>query len=604
MQNTTKADQQRQADAAGPTPSDAVVDSILAAANGQQAAGRHDEAEQLFRQVLQLDANQPVALHRLGVIAWQAGRTADALDLISKAVAANPKYVDAHLDLGTIYSSQSRFAEAFQNYSRALFLAPNSAEVHFRLAGILQTLGKAADAQNWYGKALAIDPAHVGALCALGKLLDEEGRRDEALGLLRKAVAVDPAAKDALRPLGSALAAAGLTDEAVDLYRRAIVLQPADPLLRHDYATLLHEAGRLEDAAVAYGEALAIKPDLGTAHRQLADLRKVTAEDETVKAMEAVYARPDLGENDRMHIAFGLGKAFDDLQDYDKAFGFYAEGNALKRKNTPFSMPEEAARYTTMRQLFSKEFLDRLDGAGDPDATPIFILGMPRSGTSLVEQILASHPDVHGGGELKYLSQSLRGLVDGNSPQFVEAVQRATSDQFAAAGARYLAMLRQRSAEARFITDKLPDNIRLVGFIKLALPNAKVIHCSRDPMANGLSLFKTLFAEGCDYSYDLADIGAVQNLYADLTAHYREVLPGFIHDVRYEDLVGDPEPRIRELLEFCGLDWNDACLQPHKTQRAVGTASATQVRSPIHNASVALWEKYGDHLAPLKAALR
>jgi len=305
-----------------------------------------------------------------------------------------------------------------------------------------------------------------------------------------------------------------------------------------------------------------------------------------------------------MHLGFGLAKAHEDLGHYEKSFAYLLEANTLKRRSFKFDMEDAERRFRHLTELFEPSLYARLQGSGSPDQTPIFIVGMPRSGTTLVEQILSSHPQVQGAGELPWLKEIIEnafGAIDDDA--FYDRVREADIETFSRIGAGYAGRLRERSDGAAFVTDKMPFNFQFVGMINLVLPKAKIVHCRRDPLDTCLSIFKNYFSEGNHFAYDMGELGRFYNLYRGVMAHWETVLPGRVFDIGYEDLVSDQETGSRALLEYCGLEWDDACLAFHKTDRTVVTNSSAQVRKPIYRDSVRSWKRYEDQLAPLIEAL-
>ena len=598
-------------------------------------AGRLPQAEKIYHRILRTDPNQPVALHLLGVIAHQVGKNQVAVDLITKALAVNPDYAQAHNNLGNALLALGKLDEAVASYHQALATKTGYAEAHSNLGVALRALGKFDDAVASFHKALAIAPDHAGAHNGLGNALQALGKPDEAVASCRKALAVKPDFAEAHNNLGVALQDLGKLDEAASNYCKALAIAPDHAAAHNNLGVVLQDQGNMADAVACYGKALAIAPDyaeahnnLGNAlfalgkmdeavasyhqaiatktdyaeaHRHLAMVKKFDEYDNDIKAIEDAYAKPGLGDQQRMHLAFGLGKSFEDLRRYEKAFSFYQTGNEIKRGTFVFSIESVEKNFRNLKKLFTENFFSTHQAAGLSDESPIFILGMLRSGTTLVEQILASHPKVFGAGELNHIKRIVtshfRAIDD---PGFTESLNLASSAAFSSAGGDYIRVIRERAGGVEFITDKMPPNFRFIGMIKLMLPNAKIIHCCRDPLDTCLSMFKTLFAaKGHYYAYDLGELGRYYNLYSDLMSHWHGVLPGFIYDIHYEDVVADQEKQSRALLAWCGLEWDEACLAFHKTDRAVHTASAAQVRRPIYTDSIQSWKRYETQLEAL-----
>ena len=602
-------------------------------------AGRLPQAEHIYQKILQADPNQPVALQLLGVIASQVGKSGIAVDLITKALAINPDYAEAHNNLGVAFKNLGKLDEAMACCHKALAITPDFAEAHYNLGSVLKDLGRLEEAVASYRKAVVARPNYVEAHCDLGAALLVLRRPEEAVASYRKALAVRPdfaeahndlgnVLKDLGRPeeavasyhkaldikpdfaeahsnLGNAFKELGRMDEAVASYHDALAVKPDFAEVHYNLGNAFKEVGKLDEAAASYSKALAIKPDYAEAHRLLAYIKRHSEYDDDIQAMERSYAKPAIGDAQRMHLAFGLGKAFEDLHQHEKAFGFFAEGNSIRRASFSYSIEDQANFFKKLEEVFDSSLFAKHEGAGCDDETPLFILGMPRSGTTLVEQILASHRRVHGAGELGNLKRIVSSYFDkGNGVEFPESIRFADGASFERQGVEYIREIRKYSMDTRFITNKMPANFKYIGLIKLILPNAKVIHCRRDPADTCLSIFKTYFTGKHEYSHDLGELGRYYNAYGELMEHWHGVLPGFIHDVQYEDMVADQAGQTRPLLEYCGLEWDDACLEFHKTNRPVRTASAEQVRRPIYKDSVQLWKRYETQLAPMLEILR
>ena len=464
--------------------------------------------------------------------------------------------------------------------------------------------GRLPEAEAICRQFLAADPALPAAWHLLGMIAHRLGKPDTAVDHIAKALTLDPGDAAAHSNLGNALKSAGKLDAAVASFHQALAIAPESAEVHCNLATAFVEGGKLEAGIASCRRALALKPDFAEAHRHLASMKIFAAHDDDIRAMEQAYAAPALSDTQRLHLAFGLGKAFEDLGRYETAFGYFVEGNRIlgERQRTPvgdYGGLFEAFKKACDRALFARH----LD-TGCRDQTPIFVLGMLRSGTTLVEQILASHPDVHGAGEVDSLSRTISARAGTrNSAEIPQWIGRADDAAFERAGAEYIEAIRARAPQARFITDKMPGNFKHIGLIKLMLPGSKVIHRRRDARDTCLSIFKTYFTQQHDYSHDLGDLGRYYGYYRDLMEHWHSVLSGFIHDVQYEDLVADQAGQTRRLLEFCGLAWDDACLAFHETDRPVATASAGQVRRPIYKDSVQLWKNYETQLATLFESL-
>ena len=522
-------------------------------------AGRLPVAETMYREILKSDPNQPIALHLLGVISHQMGNPGVAVDLITKAIAINPDDADAYYNRGLALQDLGRMDEAVASYRDAIAIKPDYVEAHGNLGNVLQDLGKLNDAVASYHMALSLKPDYAEAHYNLGNALKDLGMQDDAAASFQKAIDFNSEFAEAHFNLGNALKELGKLNEAEASYHMALNLSPDFAEANNAIGNVLQDLGRLDDAAECYHKALKKKPDFAEANRNLANVKVFSKYDNDINAMEDAYAAPGLGDEQRMHLAFGLGKAFEDLREYEKAFGFFLTGNFIKRGTLDYSNEGVEKSFGNLMNLFSNGLLAERQRTGSSDEPPIFILGMPRSGTTLVEQILASHPDVLGGGELDYLTRTVvTNFSKINDAKFNDSVNQAGAGRFSNAGTEYMELTRKRFPEARFITDKLPYNFQLIGMIRLILPNAKIIHCCRDKRDTCLSIFKNYFTKDSHYyAYDLCELGQFYNLYSNLMNHWHSVLPGFIYDIHYEDLVSDQERNSRALIEYCGLEWDD-----------------------------------------------
>jgi tetratricopeptide (TPR) repeat protein len=500
---------------------------------------------------------------------YRAGNLKQAEHLYRQVLSSNPDNADALNSLGNVLRVSGKPEEAILCYRNALNLQPRLAEIHANLGLALKDMDRLAEAASAFRKALRIKPGLAELYIGLGNILQEKGDLDGAIANFKKALAIKPKHIMASKNLGVAL----------------------------------KEAGRLKEAALHFQKAIAARPQYGEAYRNLADLEKYTEYDNDVRQMEKVYAEIGPAGEDRMHLGFALGKVFEDLEQYDKAFGYLTEANRLKRQSYTYSVDADRDFFARIRDTFSPGFFSSHPEAGNPDATPVFIIGMPRSGTTLIEQILSSHPLVEGAGELMALTDIANNYcsVKAAAP-YPEGVLRLQSSEFTDMGSEYLAAIRRFSEDAKHITDKMPHNFLRVGLIKAILPNAKVIHCSRDPMDTCLSIYKNYFSgkESHQYAYDLHELGTYYLLYQSLMEHWEKVLPGYMYTVKYEEMINCQREETEKLLSFCGLPWDDACLAFHRTGRRVQTASAVQVRQPIYTDSVKLWQRYGDRLEPLR----
>lgn len=465
------------------------------------------------------------------------------------------------------------------------------------LAEVAARIGRLKDSETLLRRALEINPNFTAARANLAMVLGRMGRAAEALPLLDEITATEPDRPGNLNLKAATLGRLGDFEQALAFYEQALARVPRQAGVLMSYGHMLKTVGRLEEAITAYRKAIAINPAMGEVWWSLANLKTVRFSDADIAAMQAALKHDDLKDGDRFHLQFALGKAFHDLVDGDEAFAHYAAANALRRKYHPFKGKKLSALVDRSIEIFTRTFLTRL--GGNPAADPIFIVGMPRAGSTLVEQILSSHSLVEGTAELPDMPAIARG--DRKYP--VGVLDMSEQDR-RDAGDEYLRRTAvQRRTERPFFIDKLPNNWMFVPFIQMVLPNAKIIDARRHPLGCCMSNFRQHFARGQDFTYDLTDLGRYYSDYVRLMAHMDSVMPGRVHRVIYERMIDDTETEVRSLLDYCGLEFEPACLEFYKTERAVRTASSEQVRQPIYRDATDEWRRYEAHLAPLKKAL-
>lgn len=428
------------------------------------------------------------------------------------------------------------------------------------------------------------------------------GRADEAMKLWRAVLQLDPAHPDALLAEAQALERSGDSDGALKRYRRILSRRPEWIAPRYLAANQLKAQGRLEEARAAYLDVIARQPDYAQAHFSYSGVHRYRDPDDPhLRQLLALHESGRLAGDGRIQVAFALAKAYEDLGDHARAFRYLEEGNELRYRKYDYTIEADRGLFENLEEMFSAQALERLSVPHADSDRPIFIVGMPRSGTSLVEKILASHPDVHGAGELEdfYALVAAR-LLDPSRGYGFRPLQEYPAGAFRELGEAYVERIGRLAGDRPRVTDKLPLNFMMVGAIRLALPNATILHCVRDARDTGLSIYKQNFAtENYRFAYRLRTIAQFHKLYARLMRHWRAVFPGAIHDIDYAALTHDPETEIRKLLEVCGLPWNEACLAFERSEGVVRTASAWQVRQPMYTTSVELWRKYGAALQPL-----
>ena len=597
--------------------------------------GDIDGAEHWVRKAVEARPTSAHAHNNLGSIHLAGNRPNLAIEHYRRAVSIAPNFADAHNNLAAALTRAGSLAEARREYEIALRIAPDHLEANNNLGAVLQRLG--GDGVAYFEKAIRINPEFPDALNNLGTALLARGNPQAGVEFCSKAVRLRHAFPEAHNSLGNALARLGKHQEAIAHYRTAISLHAnfaeaynnlgsaldavekvenaiacfekavaldgcyADP---HANLGMIHTRyGRLDEARRAFMRAVELAPGNAKFLVHLAELKHFKADDPHIPIMERMAGDPAVVDDDRkVGLHFALSKAYMDFNDHERAAGHMVRGNSLRRQQIIYDEKASLAELSRVRELFTSELMQRHSRAGNPSDVPIFIVGMPRSGTTLIEQVLASHEDVFGADELRHFTEGVLRLPGdmGSELPYPEFVTDLTEDRLARLADDYLRVVRALAPTASRITDKMPANFRFVGLIHLAFPNARIIHARRDPIDNCLSCYSILFADGQAFTYDLNELGRLYKGYERVMMHWHDVLPpGVMIDVQYEELVENFESEARRILAHCGLEWSPACLEFHKTSRAVRTASATQVRQPLYATAVGRWRPYARMLQPL-----
>lgn len=524
-------------------------------------------AVEMYRRVLALRPDYHEAANNLGAVLTEMEDPEGGLKVLLEVVRKRPNYAEAHCNLGHAFLALENYAQAEQAMANALRLKPDYAEAMEGLARCAQEARDYARAEQYAMQAHTLKPQRPHILTLMAGIQSEQGYQEKALVTYDRALALDPNMIGALIGKGHALMELGRLDQAEQQFRRAIELDP---------------------------QALASR-------QALTQVRKVSDDDDNFaalrKAAENIASMP---ETRAMSLHFSLGKAYDDTKQYDLAFPHFLEGCRIKRTRTEYDADRNTRTVENICRVFSRERIDSLRGAGHPSSLPIFVLGMPRSGTTLTETIIASHPQVFGAGELPDLLHIAAAHGGTGNPGYPLNMQRLTRDDLEKLGREYADRLQTRAPGYRHITDKMPANFMGLGLAHLILPNAKIVHVRRNAVDTCLSGFTKLFSRSQRHTYDLRELGRYYRDYLTVTNHWRTVLPpGSFYEVRYEQLVANQEEESRKLIAYCGLEWDDACLSPDKTERTVKTASITQVRQPVYQSSVERWRVYEKFLGPL-----
>jgi len=617
-------------------PDDVNILGLLGAALGEQ--GEFAAAEEVLRNVIDLTPTFAKPYDDLGTLLLQQQRAEDAIPLLEKAARLDPKLESAHFQLGKALAAVGRGPEADAAFERSFALSPSrgmmarAAEHHkagrleeaeqlcrrvlqkeprhvdaLRMLGLIAAAaGDLDEAEKLLRQAIDVAPDHVGAMFELGRVLKELERPDDAIAIYQQLIKLQPDNHRAHYRLAGALAPAALNEQSAAAYRRCLELAPEHAGAWLGLGHMLKTLGQQQEGIDAYRRCLALEPEFGEAYFSLANLKTYHFDDAEIAAMQERLASDTVRDASRVNFLFALAKAYEDRKDYQTAWQYYAEGNAKQRQLVSYDPVLTETINDELVDFFSAEFFAQHSGSGCPDASPIFILGMPRSGSTLLEQIIASHSQVEGTSELPYIGRITKSLnrnrADGmHYPQVLGELE---ARHFARLGQNYLDMAQMHRVEGtpRFI-DKMPNNFPSVGLIHTILPNAKIIDARRHPLDACTGNLRQLYARGQAFSYDQTDIGEYYLQYQRMMDHWDEVLPGKVLHVQYEEVVADLETQVRRILDYLELPWEDACMNFHNTDRAVRTASSEQVRQPIYTSGIGFWRHYEDQLEELKEVL-
>jgi tetratricopeptide (TPR) repeat protein len=637
---------------ANPAAAEQQAREILGAAPGHPlallymgVALRRQGAAEAARDVLQsLAATQPKSADvrfELGGALNELGETQAAAAAFKAATALNPKIPRAWLALADTLRLLGDTAGADIAYARHIQASVNEPRLMEAAAALCEgrvavaerilrpylkerptdvsairmlaetgtRLGRYDDAGKLLARCMELAPGFIAARHNYATVLYRQGKSSEAIAQLEILLKSDPRNPSYRNLMSAALARLGEHQRAIALYEEILKEHPGQPKTWMSYGHTLRAVGRQQDCIAAYRRSISLSPNLGESYWSLANLKIVRFDRADIAAMQAQLARASgVSAEDRYHLHFALGKALEDERDFEASFRHYDEANRLRRQSLEYDADEFTGKIGRAKKLFTRAFFEARKDWGHPSAEPIFIIGLPRSGSTLIEQILASHSEIEGTMELPdiiSIALQMEGKKrEGEPSVYPEILERLDAREIYGLGEKYLDGTKlQRRMKRPYFVDKMPNNFLHAGLIHLILPNAKIIDARRHPMAAGFSGFKQHFARGQGFSYDLNDIGRYYADYISLMDHFDEVLPGRIHRVLYEQMVEEPEQEIRRLLDYCGLAFEENCLRFHENERSVRTASSEQVRQPIFRDGLEQWRNYEQWLGPLKSAL-
>lgn len=565
-----------------------------------------DEAEACYGRAIRLKPDFAEAHNNLGNLYRLREKDDASLRCYEQAIRLRPTYIEALTNAGKAYMAQRNFAEAEKLFRRATDLRPDHMDALTGIAAATHGLGNSNYALTLLSRMTTMYPTQIEPFMMMAQLLLEEHKLNGALAAAGQALAIKGDDHRTLALMGRVKREMGQTEESIQWFAKAIAADPDSVDLLNQIGISHMELGEMSEARAYFEKAIAIAPEALRVYTNLANAKKFSKDEAHYRNFVAAAQGIDtLSDHEKIGVHYALGKVFDDVGESETAMTSFIAGARLKRAELNYNKQAGLYLFDRIREVFSKDALEakRKQIEGSKTAAPILVLGMPRSGSTLTEQIISSHSQVFGAGEVRTLNQSLNEAITkdfSESVRFPEVFQFLSQSHADAIVANYLRDVPNWGGKTPRFTDKMLTNFFYMGLINLMMPNAKIIHIRRHPVDNCISCFTRLFREDLPYSYDFDDLADYYTQYARLMAHWRDVLPaGAFHELKYEDLVADTEGQARQLLEFVGLPWEDQCLAFYETKRPVKTASVTQVREPIYTRSVERWKKYGASVQPL-----
>ena len=496
--------------------------------------------------------------------AFKSGKILVAKNLTKKLIKSNPKVVFLYNLMGLIFAKQNEFNQAIEYYEKGIKIDPKFAMIYNNLGTVFKLKANYQKAEGYYKKSIDLDK----------KIAEPQNN------------------------LGNLYLSLGKYKAAIACYKKAININPKFFVSYYNIGTVYISIGEIENAKKYLNEAINLNPYFYMAHRILSTITKYSKNDTHFNLLKKLYENPKIENSQKIELVFALGKAFEDIEDFNKAFQYYNEGNNLRRKNISFSIRNEKEDFDNIKKVFNQNLFNKFKRIENSESTAIFILGMPRSGTTLVEQIISSHPAVFGGDELDFLTILVKKYFENKSAGiFLKDIIDNDKEKLEKIGQEYISDLEKISNNSAKVTDKLPINFKWIGLIKIILPHSKIIHCTRNSRDNCLSIFKNYFVNPkLNFAYNLQEICKFYNLYTDLMSYWKKTLPKFVFDIKYEKIIDNPEHEIRNLLKVCNLNWDDNCLKFYNNKRPIKTVSNVQVRKKIYRSSIDSWKNYEEYL--------
>ena len=562
-----------------------------------------DSAVQSYKRALEIKPDYVAAQYSLGNTFMELGQLDEALKSYEAALKLKPDFVEAINNLGITFFKLHKLDEAMKSYEKALALDPNFADAHNNIGIVFSELGQLDEAIMSCKAAITLQSDYAEAHYNLGLIFHDLKRLDEATQSYKTAIAFQPDYADAHYNLGILFHDTGQLELAIDSIQIAIKINPENADTHKYLGNTFQSNGQIDEAIKCYEKALSINPFHADAHRNLSTIKNYIHDDDQINLMQDLLLNGNLSQSDLVHINFALAKANEDLGKKDDLFKSLNEGNRLRKEELNYSLNKDLDEHSNLKRLININLSNSKESIKlkSSKIRPIFIVGMPRSGTSLVEQILSSHQKIHGAGELSTLNNLIVPIIN----DCILKDKKVIEDSYLSVRNEYLSYISRLNVSETIITDKMPTNFRYIGFILKAFPEAKIIHLNRDSRAICWSIYKSYFpGEGLGWAFNMKDLAGYYNSYIDLMTFWHQLFPRKIYDICYEDLTTNQEEETRKLLKYCELEWDDNCLNFHNNKRAVKTTSSLQVRKKMYQGSSEVWKKYESYLQPLIKVLK
>lgn len=551
---------------------------------------RYEEAIFLLVKMIEIDPSRQKSLALLAQFNQKADNTEIAIASFEKVLEVIPHDPNLYLNLGVALSAQGANEKAIKNFKKALSINPNFAEAYYSLGNALHKKNKLEEAIEAYTKALSLKPNYIEAYNNMGITLKDQGKLEEAIEAYNKTLSIQPDYVDAYNNMGITLKEQGKLKEAIKVYKKAISIDPDYAEAHYSFGNALQEQGKIKEAIEVYTKVLAINPNHAYAHRNLSSIKKYTIDDSHFLQVQECFGKEDLSKDGECNLRFALANIYEDLGELDQAFKYLSEGNTLRKQLLNYSIDQDLYLFKKLKSVQQAFLQNSLEiSRASPNIIPIFIVGMPRSGTTLAEQIISSHSRITGAGELKYVEKFGLSLATGYSTIDLASISKFRS--------KYLAYLSKVANGKKIVTDKMPQNFRFIPLISAALPEAKFVHLQRNAAATCWSNYRHYFAtKGLGFCYDIEDLISYYGLYTNLMKLWQSQYGNKIYNLDYEKLTNNQERETKRLIKYLGLTWEDSCLSPHKNKRSVRTASQQQVRQKVYKGSSERWRKYAPYL--------